>query len=73
MFGLICVNFIYVKLSVNEFLNSWLIDGIDGKQARRTKTSSPLGELFDHGLDSWSASLFMFNVYTLFGQNRVSG
>ena len=25
------------------------LDAIDGKQARRTGTSSPLGELFDHG------------------------
>ena len=30
------------------------LDAIDGKQARRTKTSSPLGELFDHGCDSLS-------------------
>ncbi|GAA5823980.1 hypothetical protein JCM10212_006595 [Sporobolomyces blumeae] len=28
------------------------MDNIDGKQARRTGTSSPLGELFDHGLDT---------------------
>lgn len=27
-------------------------DNVDGKQARRTGTSSPLGELFDHGCDS---------------------
>jgi phosphatidylglycerophosphate synthase len=25
------------------------LDAIDGKQARRTQTSGPLGELFDHG------------------------
>jgi len=25
------------------------MDAIDGKQARRTGTSSPLGQLFDHG------------------------
>jgi ethanolaminephosphotransferase len=33
----------------------WLystFDNVDGKQARRTKTSSPLGELFDHGCDA---------------------
>ncbi|XP_047113177.1 choline/ethanolaminephosphotransferase 1 isoform X2 [Schistocerca piceifrons] len=30
------------------------LDAIDGKQARRTNTSSPLGELFDHGCDSIS-------------------
>lgn len=36
-------------------LNLWLyqtLDNIDGKQARRTGSSSPLGELFDHGCDS---------------------
>ena len=37
------------------------LDGIDGKQARRTGSSSPLGEMFDHGLDSWSTSLFLIN------------
>ncbi len=25
------------------------LDCLDGKQARRTKSSSPLGQLFDHG------------------------
>jgi len=28
------------------------MDNLDGRQARRTKTSSQLGELFDHGCDS---------------------
>jgi len=28
------------------------MDNLDGKQARRTNSSSPLGELFDHGCDS---------------------
>ncbi|PWZ17954.1 Choline/ethanolaminephosphotransferase 1 [Zea mays] len=27
-------------------------DAVDGKQARRTSSSSPLGELFDHGCDA---------------------
>merc|ERR1712233_159046 len=35
------------------------LDAIDGKQARRTGTSSPLGELFDHGMDSISMFLVM--------------
>ncbi|NWH78009.1 CHPT1 Cholinephosphotransferase, partial [Piaya cayana] len=30
------------------------LDAIDGKQARRTNSTSPLGELFDHGCDSIS-------------------
>ncbi|KAL7669483.1 hypothetical protein ACOME3_010138 [Neoechinorhynchus agilis] len=34
------------------------LDCLDGKQARRTKSSSALGELFDHGLDSWACGLF---------------
>lgn len=33
------------------------LDAIDGKQARRTGSSSPLGQLFDHGCDALSASL----------------
>lgn len=32
-------------------------DAIDGKQARRTNSSSPLGQLFDHGIDSIVATL----------------
>ncbi|CAG8484544.1 8072_t:CDS:2 [Acaulospora morrowiae] len=37
----------------------WLystFDNVDGKQARRTGTSSPLGELFDHGCDALDCS-----------------
>ena len=30
------------------------LDAIDGKQARRTGSATPLGELFDHGCDSLS-------------------
>lgn len=33
------------------------LDAIDGKQARRTGTSTPLGELFDHGCDSISTGM----------------
>lgn len=33
------------------------MDNIDGKQARKTGTSSPLGELFDHGIDSLNCCL----------------
>jgi ethanolaminephosphotransferase len=31
-------------------------DAVDGKQARRTNSSSPLGELFDHGCDALTVS-----------------
>ena len=30
------------------------LDAVDGKQARRTGSSTPLGELFDHGCDAIS-------------------
>ncbi|GAA5892588.1 hypothetical protein JCM5296_006169 [Sporobolomyces johnsonii] len=33
------------------------LDAIDGKQARRTGTSGPLGELFDHGCDAINTTL----------------
>ncbi|ORX64724.1 hypothetical protein DL89DRAFT_297030 [Linderina pennispora] len=38
----------------------WLystFDNVDGKQARRTGTSSPLGELFDHGCDALNCTI----------------
>lgn len=38
------------------------LDAIDGKQARRTKSSSPLGQLFDHGCDSFSLAFFVLGI-----------
>jgi len=38
------------------------LDAVDGKQARRTKTSSPLGQLFDHGCDSFSVTFLILAV-----------
>lgn len=38
------------------------LDAIDGKQARRTNSSSPLGELFDHGCDSISTGNFLIGL-----------
>lgn len=35
------------------------LDACDGKQARRTGNSSPLGELFDHGCDAVSTSKYL--------------
>ncbi|KAA0711743.1 Choline/ethanolaminephosphotransferase 1 [Triplophysa tibetana] len=43
----------YLLCAVGLFVYQSL-DAIDGKQARRTSSSSPLGELFDHGCDSLS-------------------
>lgn len=41
----------YVQAALGLFIYQTL-DATDGKQARRTGTSSPLGELFDHGCDA---------------------
>jgi phosphatidylglycerophosphate synthase len=38
------------------------MDAIDGKQARKTKSSSPLGQLFDHGCDSFSLTFFILAI-----------
>jgi len=52
------MNLLNFKISCS--LGLWLystFDNIDGKQARRTKQSSPLGELFDHGCDSLNCAV----------------
>jgi phosphatidylglycerophosphate synthase len=36
------------------------LDAVDGKQARRTGSSSPLGQLFDHGCDAINNGLYCF-------------
>jgi len=41
----------YIYLSISLFTYQTL-DAIDGKHARNTKNSSPLGQLFDHGCDA---------------------
>lgn len=48
----------YLLCAVGLFIYQSL-DAIDGKQARRTNSSSPLGELFDHGCDSLSTGQFI--------------
>eukprot|EP01012_Entosiphon_sulcatum_P055960 TRINITY_DN7872_c0_g1_i2.p1 TRINITY_DN7872_c0_g1~~TRINITY_DN7872_c0_g1_i2.p1 ORF type:complete len:405 (-),score=94.11 TRINITY_DN7872_c0_g1_i2:237-1370(-) len=54
-------NWTYLLAAISLFLYQTL-DAIDGKQARRTKTSSPLGELVDHGCDAVSTHLISLNV-----------
>ncbi|XP_077345131.1 ethanolaminephosphotransferase 1 isoform X2 [Lithobates pipiens] len=50
---------------------AYTLDGVDGKQARRTNSSTPLGELFDHGLDSWACIYFVVTVYSIFGRGET--
>jgi ethanolaminephosphotransferase len=39
-----------------------ILDNLDGKQARKTFSSSPLGLLFDHGFDTLTTWTVAFNV-----------
>ncbi|KAI8983801.1 CDP-alcohol phosphatidyltransferase-domain-containing protein [Pilobolus umbonatus] len=48
-------SWIYFSFALGLWLYS-TFDNVDGKQARRTGTSSPLGELFDHGCDAVNCS-----------------
>uniref|UniRef100_A0A8W7P2Q9 Uncharacterized protein n=2 Tax=gambiae species complex TaxID=44542 RepID=A0A8W7P2Q9_ANOCL len=59
-------DWVWILAAINLFV-AYTLDGIDGKQARRTGTSGPLGELFDHGLDSYSAVLIPIYMFTIFG------
>eukprot|EP00796_Vickermania_ingenoplastis_P006721 gene6721-4816_t len=66
---------LYFHLSDAETTPSWVwalsaislfgyqtCDAVDGKQARRTKCSSPLGEFLDHGLDAMITQFVMLNM-----------
>ncbi|KAK0667740.1 putative choline/ethanolaminephosphotransferase [Cercophora samala] len=47
---------LYFSFALGLFMYQ-TFDNVDGKQARRTGTSSGLGELFDHGIDSLNCTL----------------
>jgi len=64
-------NYIWLICSVCTFA-AHLLDGTDGKQARRTGASGPTGELFDHGLDSFSTVPFTITIFSVFGQGEFS-
>ncbi|KAL1928211.1 hypothetical protein VTP01DRAFT_3127 [Rhizomucor pusillus] len=51
-----CPNWVYLTFAAGLFAYQSL-DAIDGKQARRTGMSGPLGELFDHGCDALNTTL----------------
>lgn len=54
-------SWVYVAVALCQFLYQTL-DAVDGKHARRTKSSSPLGQLFDHGCDSFSVTFLILSV-----------
>uniref|UniRef100_UPI00358F8988 ethanolaminephosphotransferase 1-like isoform X2 n=1 Tax=Myxine glutinosa TaxID=7769 RepID=UPI00358F8988 len=63
---------VWVAAGILNF-TAYTLDGVDGKQARRTVSSTPLGELFDHGLDSWACCLFVATVYSVFSRAGEKG
>ncbi|EEB09140.1 diacylglycerol ethanolaminesphotransferase [Schizosaccharomyces japonicus yFS275] len=56
VWGVEIPRWVYYTWAVGLFLYQ-SFDAIDGSQARRTGTSSPLGQLFDHGVDAINTSL----------------
>lgn len=62
---------VWLICAINLFL-AHTLDGIDGKQARRTNSTGPLGELMDHGVDSWTALFVPMYVYSFFGSSDYS-
>jgi len=44
-----------------------LLDVMDGYQARKTKNSSPLGLLVDHGLDSYTCGFLLYFNFKMLG------
>ncbi|KAG4100991.1 Choline/ethanolaminephosphotransferase [Neocallimastix lanati (nom. inval.)] len=57
---------VYVCWGINLFIYQSL-DAIDGKQARRTGSSGPLGELFDHGCDAINTTLAFLCILSALG------
>ena len=47
------------------------MDAIDGMQARKTKSSSPLGQLFDHGCDCMMTTVFGIMMTNVLGLGPV--
>jgi ethanolaminephosphotransferase len=64
-----CPRWVYASWAIGLFLYQ-TFDAVDGSQARRTRQSGPLGELFDHGVDAINTSLevLLFSATMNFGQ-----
>ncbi|CAE7431951.1 captC, partial [Symbiodinium microadriaticum] len=56
--------------AINLFIYQTL-DNMDGKQARKTGTSSPLGMLFDHGVDAINTGLLMIPICSAMGTGQT--
>ncbi|KLJ13081.1 ethanolaminephosphotransferase [Blastomyces silverae] len=68
-----CPPWVYMSWAVGLFLYQ-TFDAVDGAQARRTRQSGPLGELFDHGVDACNTALevLIFAGATNLGQSWLT-
>ncbi|EGS22736.1 phosphotransferase-like protein [Thermochaetoides thermophila DSM 1495] len=65
-----CPAWVYYSWALGLLLYQ-TFDAVDGTQARRTRQSGPLGELFDHGVDALNTALevIIFAAATNMGQS----
>lgn len=61
-----CPTWVYIYGGIAVFLYQ-TFDALDGKQARRTGSSSPLGQLFDHGCDAFNTGFFCISFCNALG------
>ena len=61
-----CPQWVYAVNALLLFAYQTL-DGSDGKQARRTQSGSPIGELMDHGIDAWAVGAMVTTCLDAFG------
>ncbi|KAM0870156.1 hypothetical protein ACQ4PT_040211 [Festuca glaucescens] len=52
LYAQLTMQYFIMMFSLSSINKYETFDAVDGKQARRTNSSSPLGELFDHGCDA---------------------
>lgn len=62
---------VYVACAVLAFVYQ-TADGMDGKQARKTKSGSPLGEVVDHACDALSMCFYPLVVVDIFAVGFAS-
>ena len=55
-------SWVYFSFALGLWLYS-TFDNVDGKQARKTGSSSPLGELFDHGVDALNCTVYIRRAF----------
>jgi len=65
-------SWVWFLVAWNHFWSHQL-DGMDGKQARRTGSGGPLGELMDHGIDSNCIWMLPMTLLSAIGSDPATG